>query len=90
MLLAGVRVPSGSWNTLVDCLPVGTKAWLSFIVPTWEVAPLSAMADGMEPLRTPCRISQSKFVVSDNALMRWLWSCSLTWRAGGAVSDKIA
>ena len=51
MSLAGVRVPSGSWNTLVDGLPVGMKACLelSFVVPTCDIVPLSAMADGMEP-----------------------------------------
>jgi hypothetical protein len=48
-------IPLGSWNTLVDGLPVGMKACLelSFLVPRCDVAPLLATANGMEPLRTP-------------------------------------
>ena len=65
MSLAGVRVPSGSWNTLVDGLPVGMKACLelSFVVPTCDVVPLSAMADGMEPLRTPRQMDCMRLVM---------------------------
>ena len=65
MSLAGVRVPSGSWNTLVDGLPVGTTACLelSFLVTTYDVAPLSATADGMEPPRTPRRMDCVRVVM---------------------------
>ena len=48
-------VPSGRWNILVDVLPVAMCG--SVIVPTLEVAPLLATADGMVPLSTPCRIA---------------------------------
>ena len=70
MSLAGVCIPSGSWNSLLDVLPVGTKACLalSFVVPTCNVVPLSAMADGMEPLRTPRLRWLLPFVVLDSAL----------------------
>ncbi len=79
---------------LWDGCPVGMKACcaLSFVVPMWDIVPLSAMADQIEPLRTPCLI--------------WLWrglrlvtllillrgddvSCALTWQGGGAGSDSI-
>ena len=65
MLLAGVRVPLGSWNTLVDGLPVGIKACLelSFVVPTCDVAPLSTMVDGMEPSRTPRQMDCMRLVM---------------------------
>ena len=71
MLLAGVCVPLCSWNTLFDGLPVGMKAcWeLSFVVPTWDVAPLLAMADGIEPLRTWRWISCVQFVMSHKTLI---------------------
>jgi hypothetical protein len=38
--------------------PVATNAFLalSLVVPTFDVAPLSAMAEGMDPLRTPSLI----------------------------------
>jgi hypothetical protein len=47
-------VPSSNLKTLWDLLPVGMNAHLfaSSAVPTCEVAPLSVMADGIEPLRT--------------------------------------
>ena len=55
ILLAGFLVPLGNSKTLWDLLQVGMNALLyaSSAVPTCEVAPLSAMADGIEPLRTP-------------------------------------
>ena len=54
-----------SLDTLVDGLPVGMKACLelSFVVPTCDVAPLSAMADGMEPLRTLRRMDCVRLVM---------------------------
>ena len=65
MSLAGVRILSGSWNTLVDGLPVGMKACLelSFLVPKCDVAPLSATADGMELSRTPRRMDCVRVVM---------------------------
>ncbi len=53
--LAGFLVPLGNSKTLWDLLPVGMNAplYASNAVPTCEVAPLSAMADGIEPLWTP-------------------------------------
>ena len=48
-------VPSGNLKTLWDLLPGDMNAplYATSAVPTCEVAPLSAMADGIEPLRTP-------------------------------------
>ncbi len=51
-LMALVHVPLGRWNILVDVQPVAMCGLVA--VPTLEVAPLSAMADGMVPLSTPC------------------------------------
>ena len=95
MLFTGVRVPSGSWNTLLDGLPVGMNAclMLSFIVPTCDVAPLLAMADGMEPLRTLFLIACTWLVMSRKLVVLMgggYWSCSSTWQGGGVASDKIA
>ncbi len=94
MLLACVCIPLGIMNTLWDGCPVGMKACyaLSFVVPMWDVAPLLAMADGMELLRIPSLI--------------WLWrglrsvtllillrggdvSCASTWQGGGPGSNSI-
>jgi hypothetical protein len=55
-------------------------------VPTLEVAALSATMEGMEPFRTPFLINFSRAVIS---LMLLVYSCSLTWQGGGAMSDKI-
>ena len=53
--LAGFLVPLGNSKPLWDLSPVGMNAplYASGVVPTCEVAPLLAMADGIEPLRTP-------------------------------------
>jgi hypothetical protein len=42
-------------KALSDFRPVATNAFfaLSLVVPTFDVAPLSAMAEGMDPSRTP-------------------------------------
>lgn len=52
--------PLGMWKILSDDCPILTKYLLSCFVPTLEVAPLSAAADGIEPSRTPHqRVSSS-------------------------------
>ncbi len=53
--VATSTVPLGMWKALMDCRPVGMKAFLhlSFVVPMLEVAPVSTTAEGMEPSRTP-------------------------------------
>jgi hypothetical protein len=90
IVLAAILVPSGSWKIFLDVHTVGVKG--SCLVLTWEVAALSAMMDGIEPLRTPFLMSCSRAFVS---VMLWmlsgclLISCSLTWKGGGAMSDKI-
>ena len=54
--LAGVCVPSGSWNTLVDGLPVGMKACLelSFVVAVgngrWDGAVEDSTSDGLRAI----------------------------------------
>jgi hypothetical protein len=53
MVSAVLLVPSGSWNTLSDTLPVGMNKALSFSTLMFDVAALSATMDGTEPLRTP-------------------------------------
>ena len=55
ILLAGFLVPLGDSKTLWDLRPVGMNAHLfaSITMPTCDVVPLSAMADGIEPLRIP-------------------------------------
>jgi hypothetical protein len=58
MVLAAVLVSSGSWKIFSDVRPVGMNG--SCLVPTWEVAALSAMMDGIEPLRTPFFMSCSR------------------------------
>ena len=95
MSLAGVCVPSGSRKTLLEGLPVGMKAcsaW-SRMVPTCDVAPLSAMADGIDPFRTAFLIALVQLVTSCKTLMLlcdMCCVCSSSWQVGGAVSDNIA
>jgi hypothetical protein len=57
---------------------------LSLVVPTFDVAPLSAMAEGMDPSRTPSLISLLLFTC-------WLLLlfCLLTGQLGGAVLSNI-
>ncbi len=43
-----VLVPSGNWKILLDMRPVGMRVAVG--VPTLDVAALSAMMEGMEPL----------------------------------------
>ncbi len=74
--VALVLVPSGRWNILVDVLPVAMCG--SVIVPTLEVAPLSARADGMVLLSTPCRIA-SLWMLDASVDDDGQYSCSSTW-----------
>ena len=48
---AAVLVPSGNWTILMDMRPVGMRGVVG--VPTQDVAALTMMMEGMEPLRTP-------------------------------------
>ena len=65
--------------------PGGDVGLLCFVllVPMFDVAPLLATADGMEPSRTPCLILLMLAMLVDDA------TCALTWQGGGAASDKI-
>jgi hypothetical protein len=69
-------------NTLVDLPPVLTNALFdqSFVVPTFDVAALSAKADGMEPFSTP----SFNLLILFTMLM-WSLSCTSTWQVGGAL-----
>jgi hypothetical protein len=51
MSVAAWVEPSGSWNILSYFCPVGWK-W-SFVIPTFEDAPLLTIADGIVPFITP-------------------------------------
>ena len=84
--LASSTSPLGMRNALSDCRPVATNAFrfLSLFVPTLDVAPLSAMAEGMVPSRTPCFNSLMLLTCST-----WSSSCSSTWQVGGAVLSNI-
>ena len=50
-VVAAVLVPSGNWKILLEMHPVGMRGAVG--VPTLDVAALSTMMEGMEPLRTP-------------------------------------
>ncbi len=82
---AAVCVPLGSWNILFDDLPVGTKEDWSLVAPTFDVAALSTMIDGMVPLRTPLLMADSKNLLIASF---WFGVCSLTWQSGGVGSDN--
>ncbi len=49
----------------------------------FDVAPILATADGMEPSRTPCLISLMLAMLVDDV------TCTLTWQGGGGVFNKI-
>ena len=49
----------------------------------FDVAPLLATADGLEPSRTPCLILLMLAMLVDDV------TCALIWQGGGAVLDKI-
>ena len=57
--LASSVAPLGSRKTLFDRRPVFANG--SVGVPTLDVAPLSTMADGIDPLSTPCRSCSSSW-----------------------------
>jgi hypothetical protein len=69
-------------NTLVDLCPVSTNAPFdqSFVVPTFDVAALSAKADEMELFSTP----SFNLLISLTMLM-WSSSCTLTWQVSKAL-----
>ena len=55
--IASSNVPLGMWKVLLNHCPVGTKAclFLSFMVPTLDVAAVLATTEGMDPSFTPAR-----------------------------------
>jgi hypothetical protein len=86
MLFASSTWPLGMQKALSNFCPVATNAFLalSLVVPMFDVTPLSAMAEGMDPLRTPSFILLKLFTC-------WLLSlfCSSTRQLGGAVLSNI-
>jgi hypothetical protein len=83
MCVAGSIAPFGMWNALVEWRLVGTNALLlrSRVVPTLDVAPVSAMADGIVPSQIPAFIRVSLILLTVSS---WSSSCSSTWQVGGA------
>jgi hypothetical protein len=81
MLFASSTWPLGMRKALSDFCPVATNAFLalSLVVPTFDVAPLSAMVEGMDLSRTPCFVS----------LLLYTLFCSSTPQLGGAVLSNI-
>jgi hypothetical protein len=81
MSFASSTWPLGMRKALSNFLSVATNAFLalSLVVPTFGVAPLSAMAEGMDLLRTPSFIS----------LLLYTLFCSSTRQLGGAVLSNI-
>jgi hypothetical protein len=86
ILSAAVRVPLGSWKTLLDSCPIGMNAKLCFLAPTFDVAALSATMDGMVLLRTFVLIVLSERLLIVSSLFD---ICSLTWQSGGVVSANM-
>jgi hypothetical protein len=86
MLLVSSTSLLGMQKTLPNSRPVGMKAFLSlsFWVTTIEVAPLSVMAEGMDPLRTP---SMELLMLLTCSL--WSSSYSSTQHVGGALLSSI-
>jgi hypothetical protein len=68
-------------KALSNFCPVATNAFLalSLFVPMFDDAPLSAMAEGMDPLRAP------SFIL----LLLFTLFCSSTRQLGGAVLSNI-
>jgi hypothetical protein len=81
MLFASSTWPLGMRKALSDFRPVATNAFLalSLVVLTFDVALLSAMAEGMDPLRTPSLI----------LLLLFTLFCLSTQQLGGAVLSNI-
>jgi hypothetical protein len=71
----------GMQKALSNFCPVATNAFLalSLVVPTFDVAPLSVIVEGMDPLRTP------SFIL----LLLYTLFCSSTQQLGGAVLSNI-
>jgi hypothetical protein len=70
---------------LLDALLVGTNEDWSLIAPMFDVAALSAMIDGMVPLRTPLLMLDLKVLLIASF---WFGVCSSTWQSGGVGSDN--
>jgi hypothetical protein len=68
-------------KALSNFCPVAMNAFLalSLVVPTFDVAPLSAMVEGMDPSRTPSFIF----------LLLFTLFCLSAWQFGGAVLSNI-
>ncbi len=83
MVSPAVLVLLGGWNTLSDVLHVRMNKALSFFVPMFNVAALSAIIDGMELLRTPVLM-----FILDRLLMCLFLDgfCSSTWQCGRVAS----
>jgi hypothetical protein len=81
MLFASSTWPLGMRKALSNFRPVATNAFLalSLVVPTFHVAPVSAMAEGMDSSRTP------SFIL----LLLFTLFCFLTRQLGGAVLSNI-
>jgi hypothetical protein len=86
MSLVSSTLPLGMQKALLDFRPVGAKAFLfpSLFVPTLDVAPLSATAEGIDPSRTPFLISLMLLTCSS-----WSSSCSSTWQGGEALINTL-
>jgi hypothetical protein len=71
----------GMRKALSNFHPVATNAFLalSLVVPMFDVAPLSAMAEGMDPLRNP------SFIL----LLLFTLFCSWSRQLGEAVLSNI-
>ncbi len=81
MLFASSTWLLGMRKALSDFRLVATNAFLalSLVVPTFDVAPLSAMAEEMDPSRTP----------SFSSLLLYALFFSSTLQLGGAVLSNI-
>jgi hypothetical protein len=62
------------------------KDSMCFVAPTLDVAALSAMMDGMIPLRTWDLMDFLEMALMLSHLVDF---CSLTWQGGGVVSVSI-
>ena len=82
MLLASSKLPLGMQKTLSNCRPAAMNAFLllSLFVPTLNVAPLSAMAEGIDSSSTLCFNLLILLTYST-----WSLSCLVTWQVGGTV-----
>ncbi len=81
MPFASSTWPLGMRKALSNFCPVAMNAFLnlSLVVPTFDVALLSVMAEGMDPSRTP------SFIL----LLLFTLFCLSTQQLGGAVLSNI-